>query len=153
MIKAVPHTEYELAFHDEKPMPLYMYYCLLGQDYEVLRNDSTLLTYKGADADSVLETFRILLNGYPQQEDCYYDPSIRTFNVKFNDDGEVKLARACFYFDDNALCCKIQRGHYGKDHGKRCTHIEYDPSYECCWNWDDLDWYGLVEYAEEDVDD
>ena len=154
MIDAVPHTEYVLGFHDTDPMPLYMYYCLLGQDYEVFRNEPHLLTDRGENAERVLDTFHILLNGYPDQDDCrYYDKNIRVFNTRHGGDGEDKIARACFYFEDNVLYCNIQRGHYGKDHIDTRKHIEYEHGYKCSWDLDTLDWYGIVKVAEEEFDD
>lgn len=152
MIDAVPHTEYVLEFHDTDPMPLYMYYCLLGQDYEVFRNEPHLLTDRGENAEKVLDTFHTLLNGYPDQENCYYDKSIRVFNTRYGGDTEDKIARACFYFEDNVLYCNIQRGHYGEDCSDTCTHIEYEQGFRMSWDIEDLIFYGFIEDSE-DYDD
>lgn len=151
IINAVPHTEYDLEFSDSEPMPMYAFYCLLGQDYETYRNDPELMTRYGVDVDYVLDTLHTLLNGFPEQETSYYNT--RVFNVRYggkNDSG-IKLARACFYFEDSTLYCSIQSGRYcdGNDYH---THIEYDPAFRCSWGLDDLEWYGLVN-VEEECDD
>ena len=151
IINAVPHTEYNLEFSDSEPMPMYAFYCLLGQDYETYRNDPELMTRYGVDVDYVLDTLHTLLNGFPEQETSHYND--RVFNVRYggkNDSG-IKLARACFYFEGSTLYCSIQSGRYcdgNDDH----THIKYDPAFRCSWGLDDLEWYGLVN-VEEECDD
>lgn len=149
MINATPHTEYDLEFNDSEPMPLYAFYCLLGQEYETYRNDPELLTMYGIDADYVLDTLHTLLNGFPEQETSYYND--RVFNVRCGcrNDSEVKLARACFYFEGSVLYCNIQSGHYAT---ADCTRIKYDPAFRCSWDLDELEWYGLVN-VEEECDD
>ena len=151
IINAVPHTEYDLEFNDSEPMPMYAFYCLLGQEYETYRNDPELMTRYGVDVDYVLDTLHTLLNGFPEQETSYYNT--RVFNVRYggkNDSG-IKLARACFYFEGSTFYCSIQSGRYcdGNDY---YTHIKYDPAFRCSWKLDDLEWYGLVN-VEEECDD
>ena len=151
IINAVPHTEYDLEFNDSEPMPMYAFYCLLGQEYETYRNDPELMTRYGVDVDYVLDTLHTLLNGFPEQETSYYNDKV--FNVRYggkNDSG-IKLARACFYFEGSTFYCSIQSGRYcdGNDY---YTHIKYDPAFRCSWKLDDLEWYGLVN-VEEECDD
>ena len=150
MIKATPHTEYDLEFNDAGPMPLYAFYCLLGQEYETYRNDPELLTMRGVDANYVLDTLHTLLNGFPEQETSYYNDKV--FNVRCGgrNDSEVKLARACFYFEGSVLYCNIQSGHdVTADCNKYGTRIKYDTAFRCSWDLDDLEWYGLVNIEEE----
>jgi hypothetical protein len=151
MINAVPHTEYDLEFNDSEPMPLYVFYCLLGQEYETYRNDPELLTMRGIDADYVLDTLHTLLNGFPEQETSYYND--RVFNVRCGgrNDSDVKLARACFYFEGSNLYCNIQNAHYCGNNSCH-TRIKYDPAFRCSWELDELEWYGLVN-VEEECDD
>lgn len=151
VINAIPHTEYDLEFNESEPMPMYAFYCLLGQEYETYRNNPELLTMYGRDVDYVLDTLHTLLNGFPEQDTSYYND--RTFNVRYgvkNDknENEVKLARACFYFEGSTLYCSIQKGHCC-EHNDYYTHIKYDPAFRCSWELDDLEWYGLVDVKEE----
>lgn len=156
MIDYVPVTHYELRFPKGQELPLYIYYTLLGQEYETLRNEPVLLKERGEDVDYVLDVLHTALNGFPEHKPVFLDNDTRVFNVRFGvGDGETRLARVCFYIDNehNALCCNIQRGHYGPDNSDTCTHIEYEPGYVMQWYWDDLDFYGLLNYNEEELDD
>lgn len=155
MIDYVPVTHHELRFPKDKEMPLYEYYTLLSQEYETFRNEPYLLTERGEDADYVLDVLHTALNGFPHQESTYGDNNTRVFNVRFGADDGTKLARVCFYIDTelDMLCCNIQRGHYGEDCSEHCTHIEYEHGYHMQWGWDDLDFYGLINYEEEELDD
>ena len=132
MIDYVPVTRYELRFPKKKELPLYIYYTLLGQEYETLRNDPMLLEECGEDVDYVLDVLHTALNGFPEHQSVYCDNDTRVFNVRFGaEDGKTRLARVCFYIDNenDILCCNIQRGNYGADCSDTCTHIEYEPGY------------------------
>lgn len=156
MIDYVPITRYELRFPKKKELPLYIYYTLLGQEYETLRNDPMLLEECGEDVDYVLDVLHTALNGFPEHKSVYCDSDTRVFNVRFGaEDGGTRLARVCFYIDNenDVLCCNIQRGNYGADCSDTCTHIEYEPGYVMEWQFDDLDFYGLLNYDKEALDD
>lgn len=152
MIKYEPVTHYELKFEKGKPLPLYYLYTLLGQDYEVFRNEPHLLTDRGEDADYVLDTLHTVLNGFPEADNSYHDNSVRVFKVHFGGDDEIKLARVCFFIEDDILRCNVQRGHYGEDCSDTCTHIEYGPGFYMSWAVEDLMFYGFIEDSE-DYDD
>lgn len=152
MIKYEPVTHYELKFEKGKPLPLYYLYTLLGQDYEVFRNEPHLLTDRGEDADYVLDTLHTVLNGFPEAESVYYDNDTRVFQVQFGSNEGIKLARVCFYIEDDVLNCNIQRGHYGEDCSDICTHIEYEPGFYMSWDVEDLMFYNFIEDSE-DYDD
>lgn len=156
MIDYVPVTRYELRFPKKKELPLYIYYTLLGQEYETLRNDPMLLKECGEDVDYVLDVLHTALNGFPEHQSVYCDSDTRVFNVRFGaEDGKTRLARVCFYIDNenDVLCCNIQRGNYSADCSDTCTHIEYEPGYIMQWQLDDLDFYGLLNYDKEELDD
>lgn len=152
MIKYEPVTHYELKFEEGKPLPLYYLYTLLGQEYEVFRNEPHLLTDRGEDADYVLDVLYTALNGFPEADNSYHDNNMRVFNVHFGGGNEIKLARVCFYIEGDILCCNVQRGHYGEDCGDTCTHIEYEPGFYMNWDVKDLMFYGFIEDSE-DYDD
>lgn len=152
MIKYEPVTHYELKFEEGKPLPLYYLYALLGQEYEVFRNEPHLLTDRGEDADYVLDILHTVLNGFPETESVYYDTGTRVFKVQFGSNEGIKLARVCFYIEDDVLNCNVQRGHYGEDCSDTCTHIEYEPGYHMSWDVEDLIFYGFIEDSE-DYDD
>lgn len=156
MIDYVPVTHHELRFPKGKKLPLYVFYTLLGQEYEVLRNDPFILEDKGEDADYVLDVLHTALNGFPEHDTLFPDEETRVFNVRYCDNNDmVQLARVCFYIDkkNDTLCCDIQRGHYSRDYSEGCTHIKYESGYHMSWYWDDLDSYGLLNYNEGDFDD
>lgn len=154
MIDYVPVTKYELRFPKGEPMPLYIYYTLLGQEYEILREEPHFLKRPEFPSPQyVLDTLRTALNGYPTQEYVTKDnTNTRVFNVRFGDEDETKLVEVYFRIDaeEDILECTISRGHY-KDGDT--SHIEYEPCYALRWTWDDLDFYGLLNYNEEEFDD
>lgn len=152
MIKYEPVTHYELKFEEGKPLPLYYLYALVGQEYEVYRNEPELLRGCGEDVDYVLDVLRTALNGFPKADNCYHDDSVRVFNVHFGGDDESKLARVCFSVDGDILRCNIQRGHYGEACSETCTYIEYEPGFHMSWDVEDLIFYGFIDDAE-DYDD
>lgn len=150
MIKCVPTTNYRLEFKEHEQMPLYVYYTLLGQEYETLRNEPELLRGKNVRPDYILDVLHTALNGHVKQEDTFYHNDTRVFNVRFGCGSETKLVRVCFYIDGNdSLGCNVQRGHYGKDCSDTCTHIEYEPGYRTSWGCDSLEYYGIVSYKED----
>lgn len=156
MLDYVPITHHELCFQKGKKLPLYVYYTLLGQEYETLRNDDFLLERCGQDPEYVLDVLHTALSGFPEHDTVFPDEKSRVFNVRYCDNNDmIQLARVCFYIDkeNDTLCCNIQRGHYGKDCSESCTHIEYESGYRMSWDWDDLDFYGLLNYNEGDFDD
>ena len=152
MIKYEPVTHYELKFEEGKPLPLYYLYALVGQEYEVYRNEPEILRGRGEDVDYVLDVLRTVLNGFPEADKGYYDNNMRVFNVRFGGDDESKLARVCFYIEDDILHCNVQRGHYGEDCSDTCTHIEYEHGFYMSWDVEDLIFYGFIEDSE-DYDD
>lgn len=152
MIKYEPVTHYELKFEEGKPLPLYYLYALVGQEYEVYRNEPEILRGRGEEVDYVLDVLRTALNGFPEADKGYYDNNMRVFNVRFGGDDESKLARVCFYIEDDILHCNVQRGHYGEDCSDACTHIEYEPGFHMSWDIEDLIFYGFIEDSE-DYDD
>ena len=152
MIKYEPVTRYELKFEEGKPLPLYYLYTLLGQEYEVFRNEPHILTDRGEDADYVLDVLYTVLNGFPEADNSYHDNNVRVFNVHFGGDDENKLARVCFYIEDDVLRCNVQRGHYGEGYSNIFTYIEYEPGYHMSWDIEDLMFYGFIEDSE-DYDD
>lgn len=145
MFKYEPVTHYELKF-DKNPMPLYVYYTLLGQEYEVMRHEPDLLTSRGVDADYALDVLETALNGYPRRDG-------NEFHVRYCDGMETKMARVFFYIDEDTgdLSCSIQRGHYADNSTENTTHIEYEPSYRTHWSLDDLMFYDFI--PEEDVEE
>lgn len=149
MIKYEPVTRYELKFEKGKPLPLYYLYTLLGQEYEVFRNEPHLLTDRGEDADYVLDVLYTVLNGFPEADNSYHDNNVRVFNVHFGGDDEIKLARVCFFIEGDILRCNVQRGHYGEDCSDTCTHIEYEPGFYMGWYVEDLIFYGFIEDSED----
>lgn len=156
MIDYVPVTHHELRFPKGKELPLYVYYTLLGQEYEVLRNDPFLLKDRCEDPDYVLDVLHIALNGFPEPESMSPDNDVRAFKVRYMDDcGKTHLARVCFYIDTDrdAVCCNIQRGNCGPDNSDTCTYIIYEPGYQMTWEWDTLDFYGLLNWNGEELDD
>lgn len=156
MIDYVPVTHHELRFRDGEDLPMYIYYTLLGQEYEVLRNDPFLLKDRCEDPDYVLDVLHTALNGFPEHEPVFPDNDTRAFKVRYLDDnGKTHLARVCFYIDTDhdALICDIQRGHYGPNNSDTCTHIVYEPGHQMTWGWDTLDFYGLLNYNKEELDD
>lgn len=158
MIDYVPVTHYELCFPKGKELPLYVYYTLLGQEYEALRNDPSLLKDRCKDPDYVLDVLHTALNGFPEPESVFPDNNVRAFKVRYTDGcGKTHLARVCFYIDTDCdtLCCNIRRGHYGPDNNSdTCTHIIYEPG-QMTWEWnsDILDSYGLLNWDKEELDD
>lgn len=152
MIKYEPVTHYELKFEEGKPLPLYYLYTLLGQEYEVYRNEPELLRSRDEDVDYVLDVLRTALNGFPEADNSYHDNSVRVFKVYFGGDDEIKLARVCFYIEDDILRCNVQRGHYGEDRSDTCTHIKYEPGFCMSWDIEHLAFYGFIEDSE-DYDD
>lgn len=156
MIDYVPVTHHELRFRKGENLPMYIYYTLLGQEYEVLRNDPFLLNDRCEDPDYVLDVLHTALNGFPEHEPVFPDNDTRVFKVRYLDDnGKTHLARVCFYIDTDhdALICDIQRGHYGPNNSDTCTHIVYEPEHQMTWGWDTLDFYGLLNYNKEELDD
>lgn len=156
MIDYVPVTRHELRFRKGEDLPMYIYYTLLGQEYEVLRNDPFLLKYRCEDPNYVLDVLHTALNGFPEHEPVFPDNDTRAFKVRYLDDnGKTHLARVCFYIDTDhdALICNIQRGHYGPDNSDTCMHIVYEPGHQMTWEWDTLDFYGLLNYNKEELDD
>lgn len=152
MIKYEPVTHYELKFEKGKPLPLYCLYALVGQEYEVYRNEPEILRGRGEDVGYVLDVLRTALNGFPEADSGYHDNNVRVFNVHFGGDDEIKLARVCFYIEGDVLRCNVQRGHYGEDCSDTCTHIEYEPGFYMSWDIEDLIFYGFIEDSE-DYDD
>ena len=152
MIKYEPVTHYELKFEKGKPLPLYYFYTLVGQEYEVYRNEPEILRGRGEDVDYVLDVLRTALNGFPEVDNNYHDNSVRVFKVHFGGDDEIKLARVCFSIEGDILRCNIQRGHYGKDCSDTCTHIEYESGFHMSWDVEDLIFYGFIDDTE-DYDD
>lgn len=156
MIDYVPVTRHELRFRKGEDLPMYIYYTLLGQKYEVLRNDPFLLKYRCEDPNYVLDVLHTALNGFPEHEPVFPDNDTRVFKVRYLDDnGKTHLARVCFYIDTyhDTLICDIQRGHYSPNNSDACTHIVYEPEYQMTWEWDTLDFYGLLNYNKEELDD
>ena len=149
MIKYEPVTHYELKFEEGKPLPLYYLYALVGQEYEVYRNEPELLRNYGEDVEYVLDVLRTVLNGFPEVDNSYNYSSVRVFNVYFGGDDESKFARVFFYIDDDVLKCSVQRGYYGQDCSDTCTHIEYEPSFRMSWNIEDLIFYGFIDDTED----
>lgn len=151
MIKSIPITSYELQFEENKPLPLYVFYTLLGQEYEVLRNDPQLLTYRGEDAEYVLKTLHVALNGFPQVDDIPWDNRTRIYKVRYNSGDDVTFARVCFYIgsDGQTLECNLQQGHYDKECDRNVTSISYDKAYHMTWDYDSLSFYGIVDNEEE----
>ena len=152
MIKYEPVTHYELKFEKGKPLPLYYLYTLVGQEYEVYRNEPEILRGRGEDVDYVLDVLRTALNGFPEADHSYHNNDMRVFNVHFGDEDEIKLARVCFFIEGDILRCNVQRGHYGEDCSDTCTHIEYEPGFYMSWDVEDLIFYGFIEDSE-DYDD
>lgn len=152
MIKCEPVTQYELKFEEGKPLPLYYLYTLVGQEYEVYRNEPELLRGRGEDVDYVLDVLRTVLNGFPKADTSYYDNDVRVFNVHFGDNGKSKFARVCFYVEGDILHCNVQRGHYGEDCSDTCTHVKYGPVFHMSWDIEDLIFYGFIDDME-DYDD
>lgn len=152
MIKYEPVTHYELKFEESKPLPLYYFYTLVGQEYEVYRNEPEILRGRGEDVDYVLDVLRTALNGFPEADHSYHDNNMRVFNVHFGGDDEIKLARVCFFIEGDILRCNVQRGHYGEDCSNTCTHIEYEPGFYMSWNIEDLIFYGFIEDSENYYD-
>lgn len=152
MIKYEPVTHYELKFENGKPLPLYYLYTLLGQEYEVYRNEPELLRSRGENVDYVLDVLHTVLNGFPEADNRYYDNNVRVFKIHFGSDDESKLARVRFYIDGDILRCNVQRGHYGEDCSDTCTRIEYEPGFYMSWDIEDLIFYGFIENSE-DYDD
>ena len=152
MIKYEPVTHYELKFEKGKPLPLYYFYALVEQEYEVYRNEPEILRGRGEDVDYILDVLRTALNGFPEADHSYHDNDMRVFNVHFGGDDEIKLARVCFFIEGDILRCNVQRGHYGEDCSDTCTHIEYEPGFYMSWDIEDLIFYGFIEDSE-DYDD
>lgn len=156
MIDYVPVVHHELRFPKGEKLPLYVFYTLLGQEYETLRNDPFLLEDKNEDSDYVLDILHTALNGFPEHEPVSFDNDTRAFKIRYMDDnGETHIARACFFIDTDhdTVCCNLQRGSYGPDNSDTCTHIVYEPEYQMTWEWDTLDFYGLLNYDKEELDD
>lgn len=149
MIKYEPVTHYELKFEKGKPLPLYYLYALVGQEYEVYRNEPEILRGRGEDVDYVLDVLRTALNGFPEADHSYHNNNMRVFNVHFGGDDEIKLARVCFYIEGDILRCNVQRGHYGEDCSDTCTHIEYESGFYMSWDVEDLIFYGFIEDSED----
>lgn len=152
MIKCKPVTHYELKFEEDKPLPLYYLYTLVGQEYEVYRNEPELLRGRGEDVDYVLDVLRTVLNGFPKADTSYHDNDVRVFNVHFGDNGKSKFARVCFYVEGDILHCNVQRGRYGEDCSDTCPHVKYGPVFHMSWDIEDLIFYGLIGDME-DYDD
>lgn len=149
MIKCEPVTQYELKFEEGKPLPLYYLYTLVGQEYEVCRNEPELIRGRGEDVDYALDVLHTVLNGFPKADTSYYDNDVRVFNVYFCDNGKNKLARVCFYVEDDILHCNVQREHYGEDCSDTCTHAKYGPVFHMSWDIEDLISYGLIDDMED----
>lgn len=149
MIKYEPVTHYELKFEKGKPLPLYYLYTLVGQEYEVYRNEPEILRGRGEDVDYVLDVLRTTLNGFPETDHNYHNNNVRVFHIHFGGDDEIKLARVCFFIEGDILRCNVQRGHYGEDCSDTCTHIEYESGFYMSWDVEDLIFYGFIEDSED----
>ena len=152
MIEFKPVTRYEMKFAKGKPLPLYFFYTLLGQDYQVYSEEPYLLKDKGDDPEEVLDMLHIALNGFPRAENIYSD-NVRAFKISYGSGNETKIVRAAFYIDDDTLACTLQRArkvvchHLNNVYVNTPTHTTYTygPSYCLTWDWEDLAYYGLVE--------
>lgn len=148
MINSVPHLEYTLKFEKGKKMPMYMFYCLLGNEYEFRREEPDF----HENNDYALDCLHILMNGYPHH-DSICDDYHRSFIVKYGNGEKTKVARISFYtVGDDELCARIQRGTLTKtENGETIT---YEPGFVCSWDYDTLADYDLInEFSLEDMDD
>lgn len=139
MINAVPRVEYDLKFEKGKEMPLYMFYCLLANEYEFRREEPDF----HSNNDYALDCLHTLMNGYPRHDNVYDDNS-RGFTVRFGNGGNTKVAHVTFYADGgDTLHAHIQRGILTKNESSE--KIVYEPSFHCSWDYDTLADYGLIK--------
>lgn len=137
MINAVPRVEYDLKFEKGKEMPLYMFYCLLANEYELRREEPDF----HPNNDYALDCLHTLMNGYPRHDNIYFD-DIRNFTVKYGNGGNTKVAHVSFYTDGDELVANIQRGTITeRENGEAIT---YEPGFICSWDYDTLADYGLI---------
>lgn len=132
---------YEQIEFPEGGLPLYVYYTLLSTENEVLRDDD-ICSYLG-DKETKLRKKLLFtaLNGYPSQ--IYSDSHTCKYLVRCDvDDSRVFVAFAAQRvnpedFNTPMLKCQL----YNPDN-------DYDSDIEevwLSWNWEDLDWYGLID--------
>lgn len=148
MINSVPHVEYTLKFEKGKKMPMYMFYCLLGNEYEFRREEPDF----HENNDYALDCLHTLVNGYPHHNHIYND-DVRSFTVHYGNGDNTKVAHVSFYFTDvDKLCANIQRGTLVKHDNS--TETVYEPGFVCSWDYDTLADYDLInEFSLEDMDD
>lgn len=137
----IKEKTYEQIEFPEGGLPLYVYYTLLSTENEVLRDEDIC---SGFSAQEVKDKKRLLftaLNGYPHQ--IYSDSKTCEYSVNcgVNDSKALVTFKALKVnpdsYDEPFIECRLL------DLTDNYSDIETEVWFS--WNWEDLDWYGLID--------
>ena len=135
----IKEKTYEQIEFPKGGLPLYVYYTLLSTENEVLRDKDVRSDLPDQEVKDKQRLLFTALNGYPTQ--IYADSRTCEYSVRCGvDDSKVMVAFATQKVDHDSwdeplIKCQI-------------IDLEYcgEPiEVWFSWNWEDLDWYGLID--------
>lgn len=138
-------TRDTIAFKDG-PMPMYMYFTLIGQEYDTLLDDPSLFRSENAGDNTsyydVISMLHAALMG--NQKPCYgyaHRPTARAFDVDYLHTKTIRVKFiSCDLFDDRGeiICTLVCHDDKEKSIKSYLFYVDYET----------LAWYGLVDNEE-----